>query len=73
MSKTYVTSLRKDAVIQVPITSDDIAKLHSVLLKHLDSQINLDNKSWDVIERLCNKIDRCAEEQNLTESREVNF
>jgi hypothetical protein len=73
MSKTYVSSLRKDAVIQVPITSGDIAKLHSVLLKHLDSQITLDDNSWDTLEKLCNKIDRCAEEQNLTELREVNF
>ncbi len=73
MSKTYVTSLRKDAVIQVPITSDDIAKLHSILLKHLDSQISLDDNSWAAIEKLCNKIDACAEEQNLTETREVNF
>jgi RNA:NAD 2'-phosphotransferase (TPT1/KptA family) len=73
MSKTYVSSLRKDAVIQVPITSDDIAKLHSILLKHLDNQISLDDNSWAAIEKLCNKIDRCAEEQNLTELREVNF
>ena len=73
MSKTYVSSLRKDAIIQVPITSDDIAKLHSILLKHLDNQISLDDNSWAAIEKLCSKIDRCAEEQNLTETREVNF
>ena len=73
MSKTYMSSLKKDAVIQVPITTDDIAKLHSILLKHLDDQISLDDISWKTIERLCSKIDACAEQQNLTELKEIQF
>lgn len=73
MSKTYLSSLKKDAVIQVPIGTEDIAKLHSILLKHLDSQISLDNTSWEIIETLCRKIDACAEEQNLTELKEIKF
>jgi RNA:NAD 2'-phosphotransferase (TPT1/KptA family) len=73
MSKTYMSSLKKDAVVQVPMSTEDIAKLHSILLKHLDSQISLDDRSWETIERLCSKIDKCADKQNLTELKEVNF
>jgi hypothetical protein len=73
MSKTYMSSLKKDAVIQVPVTTDDIAKLHSILLKHLDNKISLDPRSWEIIEKLCYKIDACAEEQNLTELKEIEF
>jgi hypothetical protein len=73
MSKTYVNSLKKDAIVQVPMSTDDIAKLHTLLLKHLDNQISLDDKSWKVIEELCSKIDKCADKQNLTELKEVNF
>lgn len=73
MSKTYMSSLKKDAVVQVPMSTEDIAKLHTILLKHLDNQISLDDKSWEIIEALCSKIDKCADKQNLTELKEVNF
>lgn len=73
MSKTYMNSLKKNAIVQVPITTDDIAKLHTILLKHLDNQISLDDRSWEIIQKLCSKIDTCAEEQNLTELKEIEF
>jgi RNA:NAD 2'-phosphotransferase (TPT1/KptA family) len=73
MSKTYVTVLKKNAIIQVPFTTDDISQLHSILLRHLDDQCKLDDRSWATIESLCGKIDRYAENQNQTESKEVNF
>lgn len=73
MSKTYLSSIKKGAVINVPVTTEDIARLHSILLRHLDSQCSLDDKSFETIERLCHKIDVCASEQNQTELKEVNF
>jgi RNA:NAD 2'-phosphotransferase (TPT1/KptA family) len=73
MSKTYVTVLKKDALIKVPFTTDEISQLHSILLRHLDDQCKLDDRSWSTIESLCSKIDKYAELQNQTESKEVNF
>lgn len=73
MSKLNVSFLKKGAVVNVPLSTGEIANLHSLLLKHLDDQISLDDISWDIITNLCHKIDACAEQQNLTEPKEVNF
>jgi len=73
MSKTYVTVLKRNALIEVPFTTDDVAQLHSILLRHLDDQCKLDDRSWDTIKSLCAKIDRYAEIQNQTVPKEVNF
>lgn len=73
MSKIYVNAIRKNAVIQVPFNTDDIARLHRILLKHMDNQCSLDDESWNSIESLCSKIDDYARKQNQTESKEVNF
>lgn len=73
MAKTYVKVIKKDAVINVPFTTDDIAKLQSILLKHLDKKVNLDDDSWIIIEQLCERIDESAFSQDKTESKEVIF
>ena len=73
MPNTYVDVIRRDAVISVPFTLADITALQTILLKNLDKRITLDDKSWDTIEDLCTKIDQCAKEQNLTESKEISF
>jgi hypothetical protein len=73
MAKTYVNILKKDAVINVPFTPADIARLQSILLKHLDKSVTLDDASWQTIEELCQRVDDHAREQNQTESKEVNF
>lgn len=73
MAKTYVKVIKKDAVINVPFTTDDIAKLQSILLKHLDKKVNLDDESWIIIEQLCERIDDNAFNQDKTESKEVIF
>jgi hypothetical protein len=73
MAKTYVNILKKDAVITVPFTPNDITKLHAILLKHLDKSVSLDDASWQTIEDLCQRIDDEAKTQNQTESKEVNF
>ena len=73
MSKTYVTVLKRNALIEVPFNTDEVSQLHSILLRHLDDQCKLDDKSWDTIKSICSKIDRCAEIQNQTVSKEVNF
>lgn len=73
MAKTYVNILRKDAVINVPFTPADTAKLQMILLKHLDKSVSLDDSSWKTIEELCQRIDDEARQQNQTESKEVDF
>jgi hypothetical protein len=73
MPITYLNVLKKDAIVNVTFNTSDISELHSILLRHLDDQCKLDDKSWSAIEALCGKIDRCAQNQNQTESKEVNF
>jgi hypothetical protein len=73
MSRIYVNAIKKNAIIKVPFNTDDITRLHRILLKHLDSKFSLDDESWGTIESLCSKIDECARLQNQTESKEVNF
>lgn len=73
MAKTYVSVLKKGAVINVDFTSEDITKLHAILLRHLDNQNQLDNNSYDTINELCAKIEDAARKQNQTEDKEVNF
>ena len=73
MSKTYVTVLKRNALIEVPFNTDEVSQLHSILLRHLDDQCKLDDKSWDTIKSICSKIDRYAEIQNQTVSKEVQF
>jgi len=73
MSRIYVNAIKKDAIIKVPFNTNDIAKLHCILLKHLDNKVSLDDESWQTVESLCSKIDECARMQNQTESKEVNF
>ena len=73
MSKMYVNTIKKDAVIQVPVTTDEISQFHTILLKHLDNQVKLDDKSWQIIEEFCSKIDCYAAQQNQTESKELEL
>lgn len=73
MSKTYVTVLKRNAHIEVPFTTDEVAQLHSILLRHLDDQCKLDDTSWNTINSLCSKIDEYAELQNQTISKEIQF
>ena len=73
MSKTYFNVLKKDALVNVPFTTNQVSELHSILLRHLDNQCNLDDKSWKTIESLCHDIDRYANMQKQFESKEVHF
>lgn len=73
MAKTYVSVLKKGAVINVKFTTDDISKLHSILLRSLDNQNQLDSASYDTINELCGRIDDEARQQNQTVNREINF
>jgi hypothetical protein len=73
MAKTYVSVLKKNAVINVNFTNEDITRLHAILLRHLDNQNQLDDKSYDTINGLCSKIEDAARKQNQTENKEVNF
>ena len=73
MPKTYVNVIRKDAVIQVPFSCQDVAAYQVILLKHLNGEVRLDDKSWQIIEDLCSRIDFHAEEQNLTEPKPIEF
>ena len=73
MSKTYFNVLKKDAVVNVPFTPQQISQLHSILLRHLDNQCTLDDVSRETIESLCHDIDRCANLQKQFESKEVHF
>lgn len=73
MSDIIVNSIKKDAIINVPITTVEILQYHSILLKHLDGVFELDNESWSIIETFCSKIDECARNQNLTETLKVKF
>jgi hypothetical protein len=73
MPKTYVNVIRKDAVISVPFTCKDVSAYQTVLLKHISGDIQLDDQSWQIIEELCTRIDNQAEEQNLTESKSIEF
>jgi|APGre2960657404_1045060.scaffolds.fasta_scaffold544052_2 hypothetical protein len=73
MAKTYVSVVKRNAVINVPFNTSDISELHSILLRNLDDQNVLDKKTWDTINNLCERIELCAKEQNQTESKEVNF
>lgn len=67
MSDMIVNSIKKDAIVNVPINTDEILKFHSILLKHLDNVFNLDDESWSIIEAFCTKIDEHAKNQNLIE------
>lgn len=73
MASTYVTVIKKNANINVPFTTDDIAELQAILLRHLDKKAHLDKESWETIESICERIDACAKEQNLTVEQEVTF
>ncbi len=73
MAKTYVNVIKKDAVINVPFTTDDIARLQAILLKHLDKKLSIDDESWNTIEELCERIDHNAVNQDKIESKEVSF
>jgi hypothetical protein len=73
MAKTYIALLKKDAKIEFVFNTEDIAKLQTILLKHLTKENVLDDESWNIIQDLCNRIDECAQKQNQIESKEVNF
>jgi len=73
MAKTYVSVVKRNAIINVQFNTNDISELHSILLRNLDEQNVLDQKSWDTINKLCEKIEICAREQNQTESKEVEL
>lgn len=73
MLSTHIDVIKQGAVINVPFTTGDIRALQMILLKNLDNQVQLDQTSWDTIEQLCSKVDECAKDQNLTQSREISF
>jgi hypothetical protein len=73
MPNTYVDVIKKNVVINVSFTLADVTALQTILLKHLEHKITLDDKSWNIIEDLCTKVDQCAKDQNLTESKEISF
>lgn len=73
MLNTHIDVIKQGAVINVPFTTGDIRALQMILLKNLDNQVQLDQTSWDTIEQLCSKVDQCAKDQNLTQSREISF
>jgi hypothetical protein len=73
MPKTYVNVIRKDAQIKVPFTCKDVAAYQAILLRHITGEARLDEKSFQVIEDLCSRIDFHAEEQNLTEPKAIEF
>ena len=73
MAKTYVSVLKKGALINVKFTTEDITKLHAILLRSLDNQNVLDTASYDTINELCTRIDDSARQQNQTVNREINF
>jgi len=73
MAKTYVSVLKKGAVINVKFNTDDISRLHAILLRSLDNQNQLDTASYDTINELCSRIDDEARQQNQTVNREINF
>ena len=73
MAKTYVSVLKKGAVINVKFNTDDISRLHAILLRSLDNQNQLDTASYDTINELCGRIDDAARQQNQTVNREINF
>lgn len=71
--KTLVSVLKSDAVINVQMTVEDVAAFQSILLKHLDKQIKLDDSSWNIIQELCERIDDEARNQDQTETRELEM
>lgn len=71
--KTLVSVLKNDAVINVQVTVEDVAALQSILLKHLDKQIKLDDSSWNIIQEFCERIDDEARNQDQTETRELEM
>lgn len=71
--KTLVSVLKNDAVINVQMTVEDVAAFQSILLKHLDKQIKLDDSSWNIIQELCERIDDEARNQDQTETRELEM
>ena len=73
MPNTHIDVIKQGAVVNVPFTTQDISALHVILLKNLDDQIKLDKTSWDTIEQLCSKVDQCAKDQKLTQSKEISF
>jgi hypothetical protein len=73
MASTYVTVLKQNAEIKVPFCPSDIFNLQTILLKHLDKKIHLDQESWEIIESICERVDLCAKEQNQTVEQEVKF
>lgn len=73
MANTYVNVIKKDATITVPFTTDDVASLQCILLRHLDHKNHLDDQSWATIETICERIDYYAQLQNQTESKEVQL
>lgn len=64
---------KQDAQITVQFTTDDVAALQSILLRHLAGEAKLDDPSWETITDLCTRIDQCAKDQMQTVSKEVEF
>jgi len=68
MANTYVDVIKKDAVINVPFTTNDVSALQSILIKQLERKVSIDD-----IEEICHRIDKCAKDQNNTESKNTEF
>lgn len=71
--RTYVDTIKENAEVNVVFTSKDIITLQSILVKHVQGLNKLDDTSWATIESLCERIDQCAREQNLIESKSVEL
>lgn len=73
MNKTYVNVIKADAKINVPFTTNDVAALQAILLRHISGTINLDQATLDTIDTLCARIDDFACEQHQMETKEIEF
>lgn len=73
MSKTFVNVFKTDAQVDVSLSTSDIHAIQSILLRHLNGVIELDEKSWNTIQDLCEKIEQSAIMQDQMERKEVEF
>ena len=70
---TYMDVLKANAKINVEFEVGDVAALQGILLRHLSGQNDMDQKSYDVINTLCGRIDQAAIDQNQMVTKEINL
>lgn len=73
MSKTFVNVFKTDAQVNVSLSTSDIHAIQAILLRHLNGVTELDEKSWNTIQDLCEKIEQSAIMQDQMERKEVEF